>query len=114
MKNINIYIENNTNNLWVRRNDAVYILSRDEINGIISVFIDEKKTNGPSEFSDLFDFNEILFDEKPGEEIRNLLKSRAFRWSPKNNAWQRILSNEAIYITKLILKDDLLKEKKEF
>ncbi len=64
MKNINIYIENNTNNLWVRRNDSVYILSRDEINGIISVFIDEKKTNGPSEISDLFDFNEILFDEE--------------------------------------------------
>lgn len=64
MKNINIFIENNTNNLWVRRNDSVYILSRDEINGIISVFIDDKKANGPSEFSDLFDFNEILFDEE--------------------------------------------------
>lgn len=57
---------------------------------------------------------QFLFDEKPGEEVRNLLKSRAFRWSPKNNAWQRILSNDAIYITKLILKDDLLKEEKEF
>lgn len=52
---------------------------------------------------------QFFFNEKPSEEVRNLLKSRAFRWSPKNNAWQRVLTNEGIYITKIVLNDELLK-----
>lgn len=32
---------------------------------------------------------QILFNEKPEKEIREKLKSKAFRWSPKNKAWQR-------------------------
>jgi hypothetical protein len=32
---------------------------------------------------------QIVFDEKPGEEMRGKLKSRAFRWSPRFTAWQR-------------------------
>lgn len=32
---------------------------------------------------------QILFDEKPGEDLRNELKKSGWRWSPKNSAWQR-------------------------
>lgn len=32
---------------------------------------------------------QIVFDNKPSAEIRDKLKDQAFRWSPKNNAWQR-------------------------
>lgn len=32
---------------------------------------------------------QIIFDGKPEEKIRTLLKSNGFRWSPKEGAWQR-------------------------
>lgn len=39
---------------------------------------------------------QILFDEKPNEEIRAKLKRYGFRWSRNNMAWQRQLTNNAI------------------
>lgn len=33
---------------------------------------------------------------KPSDEVRTLLKKAALRWSPKNQRWQRILTNNAI------------------
>ena len=39
---------------------------------------------------------QILFDSKPDEEIRTILKSNGFRWSPKAGAWQRQLNDNAI------------------
>ena len=38
-------------------------------------------------------------------KTRDELKSRGFKWSPKNSAWQRKLSPNAIYITKRMFKD---------
>lgn len=35
---------------------------------------------------------QFLFDDKPDEETRTILKSHGFRWSPKNKAWQRMLN----------------------
>jgi hypothetical protein len=32
---------------------------------------------------------QFLFDGKPDEEIRTLLKSHSFRWAPSEGAWQR-------------------------
>lgn len=46
---------------------------------------------------------QILFDGKPDEETRAALKSNGFRWSPKNQAWQRQLTRNAIYDAKHIL-----------
>ena len=40
---------------------------------------------------------QLLFDEKPSKEMRSLLKSHGFRWSPKNTAWQRHLNNSGIW-----------------
>lgn len=38
---------------------------------------------------------QILFDEKPDEEMRTKLKSNGFRWSPRYSAWQRQLTPNA-------------------
>lgn len=40
---------------------------------------------------------QILFDEKPDDETRTVLKSNGFRWSPRYNAWQRKLTDNAMY-----------------
>lgn len=39
---------------------------------------------------------QILFDCKPDNETRLVLKSHGFRWSPKARAWQRQLNDNAI------------------
>ena len=41
---------------------------------------------------------------KPDQEIIDILKGKAFKWSPKNNAWQRQLTNNAVYTTKQLQK----------
>lgn len=46
---------------------------------------------------------QILFDEIPGEAVRAELKSHGFRWSRRNQAWQRQLTNNAIYDARHIL-----------
>lgn len=46
---------------------------------------------------------QILFDEIPGEETRAALKSHGFKWSRKNEAWQRQLTRNAVYDAKRIL-----------
>lgn len=38
---------------------------------------------------------QILFDEKPDEETRAVLKQNGFRWSPRYSAWQRQLTQNA-------------------
>lgn len=40
---------------------------------------------------------QLIFDGKPEESVRSLLKSHGYRWSPRFGAWQRQLTNNAIY-----------------
>jgi hypothetical protein len=42
---------------------------------------------------------QLIFDGKPTEEIRTILKSHGFRWSPSFNAWQRQLTANGKYAT---------------
>ena len=42
---------------------------------------------------------QILFDNKPSEEIRNILKHRGFKWSRYEQAWQRLYNKNTIYAT---------------
>lgn len=50
----------------------------------------------------------IVHDEKPSREVIQTIKSHGFRWSPRNTAWQRQLTNNAMYVTfKLLLKDQI-------
>jgi hypothetical protein len=44
----------------------------------------------------------FLFDDKPGEEIRCLLKGRGFKWSPRRNAWIRQWTDNALYAAKYV------------
>ena len=46
---------------------------------------------------------QILFDEIPADDLRAALKSHGFKWSRKNEAWQRQLTRNAIYDAKHIL-----------
>jgi hypothetical protein len=39
---------------------------------------------------------QVLFDEKPNEELRSELKRNGFRWAPSQGAWQRQLTNNAL------------------
>jgi len=47
---------------------------------------------------------QLIFEGKPNEETRNILKSNGFKWSPKAEAWQRQLTNNGKYATKLVIK----------
>ena len=40
---------------------------------------------------------QIIFDDIPAPDIRQSLKSHGFRWSPKSQAWQRQLTQNAEY-----------------
>lgn len=46
---------------------------------------------------------QILFDEIPDADTRDALKSNGFRWSPRNNAWQRQLTQNAEYAARRVL-----------
>ena len=45
----------------------------------------------------------IYFDDIPDKETRDILKSNAFKWSPKNKAWQRQLTPSCMRATKDIV-----------
>lgn len=38
---------------------------------------------------------QFIFDGKPDDEVRSLLKSHGFKWSPREGAWQRLLNDNA-------------------
>lgn len=40
---------------------------------------------------------QFIFDGKPDEDTRMLLKSHGFRWSPSQGAWQRMLNDNGRY-----------------
>ncbi len=46
---------------------------------------------------------QLLFDEKPDEATRAKLKKNGFKWSPRFNAWQRQLTNNARFNLKYLL-----------
>lgn len=45
---------------------------------------------------------QLLFDEKPSEEMRSKLKSHGFKWAPSQKAWQRMLNGNGIYAAKRV------------
>ena len=46
----------------------------------------------------------FIFSGKPNEEIRNILKSNGFKWSPSRLAWVRMASSNGIYSSKRVTK----------
>ena len=45
---------------------------------------------------------QIIFDDKPDDDLRASLKSRGFRWAPSQGAWQRQYTDNAVYAAKKI------------
>lgn len=48
---------------------------------------------------------QFVFPGKPSDEVRVILKKHAFRWSPKNGAWQRQITPNAKWATKAVIED---------
>lgn len=48
---------------------------------------------------------QLMFNEKPEEEVREILKKNGFRWSPKNQAWQRQLTSNAKRSLHIVIKE---------
>lgn len=51
---------------------------------------------------------QLIFDNKPDEATRALLKSYGFKWSPRFTAWQRVLNENGKYAVKKVV-DELKK-----
>lgn len=43
---------------------------------------------------------QIIFESKPDDEIRMKLRECGFRWSPRNKAWQRLITHDSICAAK--------------
>lgn len=54
---------------------------------------------------------QLIFDDKPDEETRALLKSYGFRWSPRFTAWQRNLNDNGKWAANKVIQ--LLKKSAE-
>lgn len=46
---------------------------------------------------------QLFFDDKPEQEIRDILKSNGFKWAPSQSAWQRLLTNDSKYALERII-----------
>jgi len=45
---------------------------------------------------------QLIFEGKPSGDIRKILKSNGFRWSPSNTAWQRHLENSSYALDRVL------------
>ena len=45
---------------------------------------------------------QFIFDGKPDEDVRNILKSNAFKWSPSRGAWVRQASGNGLYAARQV------------
>ena len=52
---------------------------------------------------------QLIFDDKPSADVRDVLKSYGFRWAPSYSAWQRHLNSNGKYAAKKVL--EILKDK---
>jgi predicted RNA methylase len=53
---------------------------------------------------------QIVFPDKPSEDVRKLLKSNGFKWAPSTGAWQRQASERSWWIARDLVKSLLPKE----
>lgn len=66
--------------------------TQEEINGVLIVTNHE------------IDRVQIVFQGKPAAEVLKQLKESAWKWSPRNTAWQRKLTGNALWAAKRIVK----------
>ena len=70
----------------------------------------EGNTESENEYFRIVENTEIMrlqlfFDGKPEAEVRDILKKNGFRWSRKNNCWQRQLTDNARYSLERVKKE---------
>lgn len=46
---------------------------------------------------------QLIFDGKPDETVRSILKSNGFKWAPSQSAWQRQLNSNGQYALKRVI-----------
>lgn len=46
---------------------------------------------------------QVIFDGKPDEATRAILKGKGFKWAPSQNAWQRQLTGNALYAARAVV-----------
>lgn len=47
---------------------------------------------------------QLVFDDRPTPEVITVLKGRAFRWSPREGAWQRQLTQNGVWAAEAVAK----------
>jgi hypothetical protein len=48
---------------------------------------------------------QFVFDDKPEENVRAILKANGFRWAPSEGAWQRMLNDNGRYAAQKVIKE---------
>ena len=48
---------------------------------------------------------QFIFDSKPAEEVRNILKRHSFRWSPSRGAWVRQATRSGFWAAEDVRKE---------
>jgi len=51
---------------------------------------------------------QFIFDDIPAPEKRALLKSRGFKWSPSQKAWQRQRTLNAVKVAKYLIEEHFI------
>ena len=77
----------------------------------------EREAEAEAVTTDLYEYKiddnrcQFIFDGKPEEEVRAILKSHSFKWSPSRGAWVRQASVNGMYAAEAVRKElDALKE----
>ena len=96
----NVYTFQMTNNLANIKRLEGRVSQLSKVKAVVdsgaAVLTEATIANGVTVERDLVDVRlRLRFPNKPSAAVRDLLKSRGFRWSPTQEAWQRQLTNNA-------------------
>jgi hypothetical protein len=84
----------------------IAILEKNQAKGTDEILIEGGKIVHNGEAQRL----QIFFDGIPSKEVREVLKSHAFKWAPTAKAWQRTLTENAKYaVNQYLIKTGILK-----
>ena len=97
----------NNKNAEIRRiKERIAILEKNQAKGTDEILIEGGKIVYNGEAQRL----QIFFEGIPSKEVREALKSHAFKWAPTAKAWQRTLTENAKYaVNQYLIKTGILK-----
>lgn len=96
----------NTSRSWERQPFSSYDLTNNnsqikrleqKLSEVSRGFAGWEFTGGYAEANNEMNRLQLFFDEKPDEQQRAVLKAGGFKWAPSQDAWQRQLTDNAIY-----------------